>query len=276
MLVSWAVPRGPSMRPLERRMAARTEDHPIEYLDFEGVIPKGEYGGGDVIVWDIGTWEPEAETADAPAAIAAGELKFVLHGERLRGRFVIVRTSGRKGALDADDGQDQWLLMHKRDATVRRRPGTSMRCPTSVLSGRTNDEVKAGVPALWDSSKPAAEARIDLAGGGRRSPARVHPADAGDARGRALQRPRLAVRDEARRLSRGGGRGATARSACGRATARTPRATSRSWPPGGPTGSQAQTRHRGWRGGGARRRRQRRLQPAAGPDRAQGPGRPSG
>ena len=76
-------------------MAARTEDHPIEYLDFEGVIPRGEYGGGDVIVWDIGTWEPEAETADAVAAVAAGELKFVLHGERLRGRFVIVRTSGR-------------------------------------------------------------------------------------------------------------------------------------------------------------------------------------
>src|SRR6187399_2368725 len=58
VLVSWAVPRGPSMRPLERRMAARTEDHPMEYIDFEGVIPKGEYGGGDVIVWDIGTWEP--------------------------------------------------------------------------------------------------------------------------------------------------------------------------------------------------------------------------
>ena len=71
----------------------------MEYLDFEGVIPKGEYGGGDVIVWDIGTWEPEEETADAAKALAKGELKFVLHGERLAGRWVIVRTSGRGGAL---------------------------------------------------------------------------------------------------------------------------------------------------------------------------------
>ncbi len=91
-----------------------------------------------------------------------GELKFVLHGERLRGRFVIVRTSGRRGALDADEGQDQWLLMHKRDADAD--PAWDIdTLPTSVLSGRTNDEIKAGVPALWDSGRPAAEARIDLA-----------------------------------------------------------------------------------------------------------------
>jgi bifunctional non-homologous end joining protein LigD len=161
VLASWAVPRGPSMRPLERRMAARTEDHPMEYLDFEGVIPKGEYGGGDVIVWDIGTWEPEAETADAAKALAKGELKFVLHGERLQGRWVIVRTSGRGGALGQDGDQDQWLLMHKRDETAD--PAWDIDAfPTSVLTGRTNDEVKAGVPAIWDSSKPASEALIDL------------------------------------------------------------------------------------------------------------------
>src|SRR6188508_389901 len=117
VLVSWAVPRGPSMRPLERRMAARTEDHPMEYLDFEGVIPKGEYGGGDVIVWDIGTWEPEEETSDPAKALAKGELKFVLHGERLAGRWVIVRTSGRGSRFGQDGDQDQWLLMHKRDET---------------------------------------------------------------------------------------------------------------------------------------------------------------
>ncbi len=162
VLVSWAVPRGPSMRPLERRMAARTEDHPMEYLDFEGVIPKGEYGGGDVIVWDIGTWEPEEETADARRALAKGELKFVLHGERLAGRWVIVRTSGR-GSTRGQDGDDQWLLMHKRDETSDEAWDIDA-FPTSVVSGRTNDEVKAGVPAIWDSGKPAAEALIDLSG----------------------------------------------------------------------------------------------------------------
>ena len=78
-------------------MAVHVEDHPVEYLEFEGVIPVGQYGAGDVIVWDWGTWEPEAETPDPRAAIASGELKFVLHGEKLRGRFVLVRTSPRIG-----------------------------------------------------------------------------------------------------------------------------------------------------------------------------------
>jgi bifunctional non-homologous end joining protein LigD len=144
-------------------MAARTEDHPMEYLDFEGVIPKGEYGGGDVIVWDIGTWEPEEETADASKALVDGELKFVLHGERLSGRWVIIRTSGRGGALGQDDDQDQWLLMHKRDETSD--PAWDIDAfPTSVVSGRTNDEVRSGVPAIWDSSKPPSEALIDMSG----------------------------------------------------------------------------------------------------------------
>ena len=81
VLVSWAVPRGPTLDPGERRMAIHVEDHPIEYLDFEGVIPARQYGAGDVIVWDWGTWEPEAETPDPAAAIRDGELKFRLGGE---------------------------------------------------------------------------------------------------------------------------------------------------------------------------------------------------
>jgi bifunctional non-homologous end joining protein LigD len=156
VLVSWAVPRGPSLKPLERRMAAHVEDHPLEYFDFEGIIPRGEYGAGDVIVWDWGTWEPEG-TDDPGAAVRSGELKFRLSGEKLRGRFVIVRTRG------GDYGKDDWLLMHKRDEDAQDDWDVDV-LPRSVKSGRTNDEVKAGAPALWVSGAPAAEAEIDLSG----------------------------------------------------------------------------------------------------------------
>ncbi len=136
VLVSWAVPRGPSMQPLAKRRAARTEDHPVEYLDFEGTIAAGQYGGGDVIVWDHGIWEPEAD--DAPSAsVAAGELKFVLHGERLKGRFAIVRTS-EAGA------REQWLLIRKRDEYSDDGWQVDDH-PTSVLTGRINEEVAAGL-----------------------------------------------------------------------------------------------------------------------------------
>src|SRR5712692_11537441 len=87
VLVSWAVPRGPTLDPDVKRIAVHVEDHPIEYLDFEGVIPRGQYGGGDVIVWDRGTWEPDPATGDPLKAIEKGELHFDLYGEKLRGRF---------------------------------------------------------------------------------------------------------------------------------------------------------------------------------------------
>ncbi|MFZ0873617.1 MAG: DNA polymerase ligase N-terminal domain-containing protein, partial [Pseudonocardiaceae bacterium] len=90
VLVSWAVPKGPTLDPKARQLAVHVEDHPIEYFDFEGIIPKGEYGGGDVIVWDWGTWQP-AETDDPARAIERGELHFDLHGEKLAGRFVLIR-----------------------------------------------------------------------------------------------------------------------------------------------------------------------------------------
>ena len=91
VLVSWAVPKGPTLDPDARRMAVHVEDHPVEYFDFEGVIPPRQYGAGDVIVWDWGTWEPEAETPDPATAIEAGELKFRARGQKLNGRFTIVR-----------------------------------------------------------------------------------------------------------------------------------------------------------------------------------------
>ncbi len=176
VLASWAVPRGPTLDADVRRMAVQVEDHPLEYVDFEGVIPAGQYGGGDVIVWDWGTWQPEEETPDPRAAIEAGELKFSLAGERLRGRFALVRTSGRgdhdragpgrdgRGRSDGDEhaGRAQWLLIHKHDAHAL--PGWDAEDhPRSVRSGLTNDEVQAGRPAIWVGQSPVAEARIDLA-----------------------------------------------------------------------------------------------------------------
>ncbi len=165
VLASWAVPKGPTLDPSIRRMAVHVEDHPMEYFDFEGTIPAKQYGAGDVIVWDWGTWEPEAETPEPAAAVANGELKFVLDGQKVSGRYTLVRTSRRPGtaprtAFEDDDGE-QWLLIHKRG--VDNVPGWDAEDhPRSVKSGRTNDEVKANAPAIWVSEAPAATAEIDL------------------------------------------------------------------------------------------------------------------
>ncbi len=101
VLLSWAVPKGPSLDPSVKRLAVQVEDHPVDYANFEGVIPEGEYGGGTVMVWDHGTWEPEV--ADVDAALRKGDLKFTLHGQKLRGSWVLVRTP--RG----------WLLIKHRD-----------------------------------------------------------------------------------------------------------------------------------------------------------------
>ena len=182
VLVSWAVPRGPTLDPDARRMAMHVEDHPIEYFDFEGVIPSKQYGAGDVIVWDWGTWEAEAPTSDATTAIPDGELKFTLDGEKLHGRFTIVRTSGRKRKGDdpaarafEDDEGDQWLLIHKRDPDSVKGWDAEDH-PQSVKTGRTNDDVKADRDALWLSEAPAAAAEVDLSRAKvARMPANVEP-----------------------------------------------------------------------------------------------------
>jgi bifunctional non-homologous end joining protein LigD len=154
VLASWAVPRGPTLDAAVRRNAVHVEDHPIEYLDFEGVIPAGQYGGGDVIVWDIGTWEP-VKTDDPVAAVAAGELHAEVHGQKLSGRLVLVRRDREPAA------KEQWLLLHKRDEHAV--PGWDPEDhPRSVLSGRTNDEVKADPDRLWRSDLPAARASVPL------------------------------------------------------------------------------------------------------------------
>ncbi|MDQ6697652.1 MAG: ATP-dependent DNA ligase [Actinomycetota bacterium] len=153
VLVSWAVPKGPTLDPKARHLAVHVEDHPLDYFDFEGVIPSGEYGGGDVIVWDWGTWAP-VRTEDPSASVASGELHFDLAGEKLKGRFVLIRRGSRSA-------KEQWLLLHKRDDDAR--DGWSPEDhPRSAKTGRTNDEVKAQPDALWRSDRPAAEAKVDL------------------------------------------------------------------------------------------------------------------
>jgi bifunctional non-homologous end joining protein LigD len=166
VLVSWAVPNGPTLDPAVKRLAVHVEDHPIEYLEFEGVIPAGEYGGGDVIVWDLGTWEPHA-TDDPAAAVADGELHVDLAGQKLRGRMILVRSGGSRGrarggpADHASNESEQWLLLHKDDADAVRGWNPEDH-PRSVLSGRTNDEVRADPDRLWRSDLPPAQASIAL------------------------------------------------------------------------------------------------------------------
>jgi bifunctional non-homologous end joining protein LigD len=154
VLVSWAVPKGPTLDPKARRSATHVDDHPMEYVDFEGIIPSGQYGGGDVIVWDAGTWEPHG-TDDPAAAVAGGELHAEVYGEKLRGRLVLVRRAGE------GSDREQWLLLHKRDdhAVEGWDPDDH---PRSVLSGRTSDEVKADPERMWRSDLPAARASIAL------------------------------------------------------------------------------------------------------------------
>ncbi len=128
-LKSWAVPKGPSFDPTDKRMAVQVEDHPISYGSFEGVIPPGQYGAGTVIVWDRGTWEP---VGDAAAGYAAGKLKFVLRGEKLHGAWTLVRMHGR-----ADERQPPWLLIKERDEFAQPASQFSVvdELPDSVLSG---------------------------------------------------------------------------------------------------------------------------------------------
>jgi bifunctional non-homologous end joining protein LigD len=153
VLVSWAVPKGPSQDPRLKRAAIHVEDHPLDYYDFEGTIPKGEYGGGDVIVWDWGTYEVEA-TDDPGRALRDGELKLILRGDKLRGRFTIVRTKGW-AAGGGGSGQDAWLLIKKRDDWAVEGWDAEVH-PHSVKTGRTNDEVAAGKAARKEAGAPSA------------------------------------------------------------------------------------------------------------------------
>ena len=152
VLKSWAVPKGPTLDPAERRLAMQVEDHPLDYRDFEGVIPQGNYGAGQVIVWDRGTYKL-AEGVSPQSEIARGKIKFILRGKKLSGMFTLVRMRPRDGSENA------WLLIKDKDASAK--PGWNPeRHAESVKTGRTLDDLaKSRHAARWISDREAVSKR---------------------------------------------------------------------------------------------------------------------
>jgi len=138
---SWAVTKGPSCDPRDKRLAVEVEDHPLDYGDFEGTIPKGEYGGGTVMLWDRGFWMPDKETTNVGAALRKGELKFTVAGEKLRGGWVLVRMKSRDGDRAK---RNNWLLIKHRDEFAREDADALLAEDRSVASGRAMDQIAAG------------------------------------------------------------------------------------------------------------------------------------
>jgi bifunctional non-homologous end joining protein LigD len=157
VMKSWAVPKGPSLNPADKRLAVHVEDHPLEYRKFEGVIPKGQYGGGEVIIWDQGTYELEGHL-DAEAQLARGELKFVLHGKKVRGSFVLVELKNSKE-------KKEWLLIKHRDEFADAQWDAEQHAQ-SVASGRTLEDVRLGRSART----PADSNKVASLRGARKSP----------------------------------------------------------------------------------------------------------
>jgi len=178
VLKSWAVPKGPSLNPADKRLAVEVEDHPVEYGDFEGTIPKGEYGGGSVLLWDRGTWSPYG---DAHEGLRRGRLSFELFGEKLKGKWLLIRMKGRD-----EDRKPTWLLFKEKDEESRARGDVLNERPESVKTGRVIEDVGSN-GKVWHSAREArvsttrakaANARAKAApvrATGRRAPSRSAP-----------------------------------------------------------------------------------------------------
>src|SRR5690554_948160 len=135
VLLSWAVPKGPSYNTREKRLAIQVEEHPLEYRNFEGTIPKGEYGGGVVMLWDEGFWEPYDEVEEG---LREGMLKFTLKGSRLKGRWALIRLKEKAG-----EKKSHWLLLKEKDEYAKTMDGISG-FTTSIRTGRTMTEIQKG------------------------------------------------------------------------------------------------------------------------------------
>jgi bifunctional non-homologous end joining protein LigD len=152
VLLSWAIPKGPSFVPGEKRLAVMVEDHPLDYRNFEGTIPKGEYGGGTVMLWDEGFWEPEGDPAQG---LEKGRLKFTLKGARLKGKWALIRTAHKNG------DKDNWLLLKEKDEHALDEPGIA-EYTASIRTGRTMAEIEAGAPVKL-AGNPFDKADVQLA-----------------------------------------------------------------------------------------------------------------
>lgn len=152
VLKSWAVTRGPSNNPADKRLAVRVEDHPIEYGGFEGTIPEGEYGGGTVMLWDRGTWEP---IGDPHEGLKSGDLKFRLYGERMKGEYVLVHMKGRNTKRRSGPDRENWLLIKHRDSYAREKDTLTNRFTRSVDTGRDLKQIASGAAAVKNSKTKA-------------------------------------------------------------------------------------------------------------------------
>ncbi len=179
VLKSWSIPKGPSFDPSAKRLAVAVEDHPIDYGGFEGIIPAGQYGGGTVLLWDKGTWKP---LFDPGAGLASGHLKFELLGEKLRGRWALVRLKARGRAGHGSDDRS-WLLVKDRDEHARPEAEWSVTeaRPESVVTGRDLDAIAAASDRVWHSNRGRSDAGALLGARAAPMPEGIRPA-----------RPRLA------------------------------------------------------------------------------------
>ncbi len=151
VLKSWAISKGPSYVTADKRLAVQVEDHPMEYGGFEGIIPKGQYGGGTVMLWDQGTWEPQPGYTDIDAGLRDGSLKFVLHGTKLKGKWALIRMGGKW----AKEKKPNWLLIKEHDEFERKQdsePVTESE-PDSVVTGRSIEEIARHEDHVWNSKR---------------------------------------------------------------------------------------------------------------------------
>jgi bifunctional non-homologous end joining protein LigD len=181
VMKSWAVPKGPSPDPTIKRLAMQVEDHPVEYNTFEGTIPKGEYGGGTVMLWDQGWYEPEKGGGEngVREGYRKGDLKVVFHGKRMKGSWVLVRTRG--WGSSGDSGKPSWLLIKHRDRYADEGDALVERHVTSVVSKRTMEQIGGSTKArVWHSNRGGGDGGRDEDGGA--PPARTKTISVAEAR----------------------------------------------------------------------------------------------